>query len=184
MLRRDGYKVSKKLLRKLYKEEGLSLRWRKFTRKRSHLRVVPPPASRPNESWTLDFVSEKLSHGRRFRILTVIDLFSGRSLAVVPSPTFPSSHVVDELDRIIREKGCAPQTLTLDNGTEFTSFVLGEWARKRDMCLDFITHGRPCENGSIDSFNGKSGGGSVVASRKSHNWCPLSGRRQRRVQCT
>jgi putative transposase len=121
MLRRDGLKAGKHLVRKLYKEQGLNMRWRRFKKRKSHLRIVPAPASRPNQRWALDFVSDKLACRRPFRVLTVIDLKTRKSLATVPSFTFRGAKVTDELDKIIQSLGSAPEYITLDNGPEFTS---------------------------------------------------------------
>lgn len=155
VLRGDGYQVNKKLVHKLYRQLGLSLRWRKSKRRKSHLRVLPPPASRPNQRWSLDFMSEKLSSGPKFRIFNVIDIFSRKCLTCTVSRSFPSKKVIEELDKIARKLGGYPEFITLDNGTEFTSLIFDEWAKKHGIKLDFITPGRPCENGFIESFNGR-----------------------------
>lgn len=155
VLRRDGLKVNKKLVRKIYKELGLCLRWQKSKRRISHLRIIPAPASRPNQRWSLDFMSDKLSSGAKYRILNVIDIYSRKCLGCSVSRSFPSAKVTNELDKFARKAGGYPEVITLDNGTEFTSLIFDEWARKHGIKLDFITPGRPCENGFIESFNGR-----------------------------
>lgn len=155
LLRREGLKVNKKLVRRLYKEMGLSLRWRKSKRRSSHLRIVPLAAARPGQRWSLDFMSDKLASGAKYRLLNVIDIYSRKCLGSVVSRSFPSLRVTYELDKIAFKSGGYPEIITLDNGTEFTSLIFDEWARKHSIKLDFITPGRPCENGFIESFNGR-----------------------------
>lgn len=154
MLRQEGLKVNKKVVRKLYRQMSLTLRWHKTTRKVSRLRTAPMQAIRPGQRWSLDFMSDKLSSGTKFRLLNVIDLYSRKCLNSVVSRSYPSTKVIAELDKIGMKYGY-PDIITLDNGTEFTSLIFDEWGRKHRIKLDFITPGKPCENGFIESFNGR-----------------------------
>jgi putative transposase len=155
LLRREGWLVNHKKVLRLYREEGLMLRIRRRKRKlASWVRVPPPGPSRPNERWTLDFVSDALSDGRRMRILTVLDVMSRESLAVEAATSFPSTRVTLVLDRLMARKG-KPSMITLDNGTEFTGRHFDAWAYRNGIRLDFIRPGRPVENAHIESFNGR-----------------------------
>lgn len=155
MLRREGLKVNKKVVRKLYKQMGLSLRWHKTTRRISRLRMAPIQATRPGQRWSLDFMADKLASGAKFRLLNVLDLYSRKCLGSVVSRSFSSTRVIAELDKMAIKHGGYPEIITLDNGTEFTSLIFDAWARKHRIKLDFITPGKPCENGFIESFNGR-----------------------------
>lgn len=108
----------------------------------------------PNEQWTLDFVTDALADGRRFRVLTVLDVFSRQCLALDAATHFPAARVTLVLDRIIVQRS-QPNVMTLDNGPEFAGRHFDAWAYKRGIRLDFIRPGRPVENAFIESFNGR-----------------------------
>jgi putative transposase len=120
LLRREGWVVNHKRVYRLYREEGLSVRVKRKKRRASMSRTVPPPPTRLNERWAMDFVSDALSDGTSIRMLTVIDLFSRECLAIRVARSLPSAAVTDTLERVIRRRG-KPVTITIDNGTEFTS---------------------------------------------------------------
>ncbi len=144
----------KKILR-IYREEGLSLRIRRKKRKSaSWTRVPPPRPSRPDERWALDFMSDALIDGSRFRVLAVIDVCTRQCVALDAARSFPAARVTAVLDRSIAERS-QPMLLTTDNGTEFTSKRFDAWAYKRGIGLDFIRPGKPVENCFIESFNGR-----------------------------
>jgi putative transposase len=120
----------------------------------SMLRVVPAPPTRKNERWALDFVVDSLVDGRRFRALTVIDVFTRECLAIEPAQSIRSPDVTRVLDLIIARRG-QPEVLTMDNGTEFRARHFDGWAYALGIKLDFIRPGRAMENGYVESFNGK-----------------------------
>jgi putative transposase len=155
MLRREGWPVNKKRVRRLYRLEGLQLRMR--VRRRKHMclhRGVPPQAQRTHERWSMDFVHDQLFDGRPFRMLTVLDQFSRQSPLIEPRFSFSGRDVANALDRIVDRTG-TPASITIDHGTEFTSKALEEWAYRRGVKLDFTHPGKPTENGHIESFNGR-----------------------------
>jgi putative transposase len=155
LLRREGWPVNKKRVRRLYRLEGLQLRMR--MRRRKHMclhRGVVPRAHRTHERWSMDFVHDQLFDGRPFRMLTVVDQFSRLSPLIEPRMRFSGRDVVAALDRIIQRTG-APVSITVDHGTEFTSKALEEWAYRRGIKQDFTHPGKPTENGHIESFNGR-----------------------------
>jgi len=155
MLRREGWLVNKKRVRRLYRLEGLQLRTR--IRRRKHMclhRGTPPQAQRTHERWSMDFVHDQLFDGRPFRMLTVVDQFSRVSPLIEPRFGFGGRDVADALDRVIERTG-TPVSITVDHGTEFTSKALEEWAYRRGVKLDFTHPGKPTENGHIESFNGR-----------------------------
>ena len=153
LLKREGHEINHKCTERLYQEEGLSLRKRK--RKRiSHIRLELPKATRPNQYWAMDFVSDTLFNGRRIRALAIIDLYTRESLAIEVDHNLPGQRVVRRLDRLIEQKGI-PEAITTDNGPEFTSIVMDTWANKNNVKLDFIRPGKPIENAYAESFLGR-----------------------------
>lgn len=139
---------------RLYREEGLVGR----RRKRKRVAVARTPTARPrrlNECWGIDFMSDALANGRRFRILNVVDTFSHEALACEADTSLPASRVIQTLEEIALERGAYPARLSLDNGPEFRSQTLDAWAYARGVALDFIQPGKPVQNADIESFNGK-----------------------------
>jgi len=154
MLRREGWKVNHKLVYRIYKEEGLEVRTKKRRKRVSALRVVLPAATMPKEHWSMDFVSDNLHDGRRFRVLTLVDHFTRESPAIEVGNSIPGKRVVAVLERLARTHGL-PQVITTDNKTEFTSRAVDEWAHRNGVKLDFIHPGKPFENAYIENFNGR-----------------------------
>ncbi len=93
----------------------------------SHARVRPPAAARVNDRWSMDFVSDSLSNGGKIRVLTVIDSFTRKCLALKIARSLPSRSVTEVLDSVIAKRG-APSTIQVDNGSEFTSNHFDAWA--------------------------------------------------------
>jgi putative transposase len=145
--------VNRKRVQRLYREEGLAVR-RKGKKRRSQApRPVREPLGRPNERWSMDFVSDTLSNGRRFRCLTIIDEFSRECLAIHVAHSIPAVRVIDVLERL-REKRGLPEIIMTDNGSEFTSRAFDAWAYSRGVRIDYIQPGKPVQNCFIESFNG------------------------------
>ena len=155
MLRREGWEVNKKRVYRLYRLEGLQLRLKTKRRKRISLqRGVVPAATYANEHWSMDFVHDQLLDGRKFRVLTVIDQWSRESVSLEAGFSLTGRTVGEALDRAAKERGL-PKAITVDNGTEFTSKALDDWAYRRGVKLDFTRPGKPTDNGLIESFNGR-----------------------------
>jgi putative transposase len=130
LLRREGYVVNHKRLFRLYKEERLIVR-RRGGRKRAMGTRAPitlPP--HPTQRWSIDFVSDQLLDGRRFRILTVVDDCTRECLALVADTSLPGMRVARELDQLVAVRG-KPGTIVSDNGTELTSNAILTWADER-----------------------------------------------------
>lgn len=155
MLRREGWKVNAKRVYRMYAEEGLQVRGRTRKRVARRYRMPAPVASHPNQCWSMDFVSDKLADGRGFRILTVVDQFTRECIALEAERSMSGARVVEAMEIAIAERGGPPQSITLDNGSEFSGRALEAWAIGRDVQLAFIRPGRPVENGFIESFNGR-----------------------------
>ena len=155
LLRRDGWKVNHKKLHRIYKEERLQLPVRK---RRKKLAVVPrvplATAEDLNQRWTMDFVYDQLAGGKRYRVLTLIDLYNRECLALHAGFSLKGIDVVEVLSSL-KVADRLPNAITVDNGSEFISKELEIWAYTNNVLLDFIRPGKPTENGYIESFNGK-----------------------------
>ncbi len=154
LLRRKGYLINHKRTERLYREEGLSLRRKKRKKSNSHLRVVMDKPDRINQHWSMDFVSDSLYNGRRFRVLTVIDNFSRECPVLEVDHSLTGQRVTRVLDRIALTRDL-PAVITVDNGPEFISKALDLWAFTNGVKLRFIQPGKPVQNAYIESFNGK-----------------------------
>jgi putative transposase len=154
LLRREGWRVNKKRVHRIYREEGLNLRrWRPRRHTSGSHRVERPEAGRVNASWSMDFVSDSLFNGRRFRVLTVVDNYSRECLAMEPGQSLSGGDVVGVMDRLMVERG-APERIWCDNGSEFVSKALDRWAYEHGVVIDFSRPGKPMDNGLVESFNG------------------------------
>ncbi len=154
LLRREGWAVNAKRIYRLYTEDGLTVRT-KVRRKIARRQRTPLlRATRPNQRWAMDFVSERLYDGRWFRVLTVVDQFRRECLLLLADSSLTGQKVALALSRVIAERD-APESITVDNGTEFASKAMDGWAYQYRVQLDFIRPERPVENGYIESFNGR-----------------------------
>src|SRR6185437_2289116 len=153
LLIREGWHVGKKLVYRLYREEGLALRSRPKKRRVAAQRRQRPRAERPYHIWSLDFVSDQYSTGGRFRALTVVDIFTRECLAIEIGQSLKGDDVVRVLQRLRQQRG-APQALFCDNGSEFTSQALDLWAYHNHVAIDLSRPGKPTDNAFIESFNG------------------------------
>jgi putative transposase len=154
-LRRDGWRINHKKSRRIYRELGLQLRNKTPKRRvKAKLRDDRKAASRPNETWAMDFVHDQLATGTKLRVLTIVDTFSRFSPAIVPRLSFRGADVVEELEKVCRVTGF-PATIRVDQGTEFVSRDLDLWAYQRGVMLDFSRPGKPTDNAFIEAFNGR-----------------------------
>jgi len=108
----------------------------------------------PNQRWSLDFVSDTLTDGRRFRILAVVDDFTRESLCLVPDTSLSGARVARELDAVIATRGRPPLCVS-DNGTELTSMAILQWCQDRQVGWHYIAPGKPQQNAFAESFNGR-----------------------------
>lgn len=154
MLRREGWRVNRKRVHRLYKLEGLQVRIRRRQKVVSQLRVRPPVAREVNETWTMDFMSDRLENGRRFRVLSLVDQYSRECLWTEAGQRMTAHRVVEVLDRV-KAGRTLPKRIVVDNGTEFDSRELDAWAYFNQVKIHFIRPGKPVENAYIESFNGR-----------------------------
>ena len=155
LLRREGWHVNAKRIYRLYTEEGLIVRTKQRRKIARRQRVATPMATGADQCWSMDFVSDKLADGRSFRILTVVDQFTRECVWLEADRSMTGMKVAQALERAKCERGSLPDSITVDNGSEFCSRALEAWAMGHDVQLCFIRPGRPVENGFIESFNGR-----------------------------
>ena len=153
MLQRQGIEMNLKKLRRLYSEEKLQVRKRGGRKRALGSRRPMLVPGGPNQRWSLDFVSDSFTDGRRFRVLTVVDDHTRECLALVADTSLSGRRVVRELDAVIARRG-RPRTVVSDNGTEFTSMAILRWSQDRQIDWHYIAPGKPMQNGFIESFNG------------------------------
>ena len=153
MLAREGHAMNHKKLYRLYHEERLMVRRRRGRKRALGTRAPMTLPNAINQRWSLDFVSDTLSDGRRFRILCIVDDFSRECLATVVDTSLGGVRVVRELEHLGFERG-TPRVIVSDNGTELTSCAVLRWATGR-LDWHYIEPGKPVQNAFIESFNSK-----------------------------
>jgi len=154
LVRRQGHRVNHKRVYRVYTSLGLAVRRKKrkqVAAANRRPRVVP---QRANEQWSMDFMSDSLVGGRRLRALNIVDDATRECLAIEVDTSIPGQRVARVLDEVAQQRGY-PERIIVDNGPEFRSRVLDQWAYERGVELRFIRPGRPIENCFIESFNGR-----------------------------
>ena len=151
LLKREGYVINHKKLFRLYREEKLAVRRRGGRKRAIGTRAPMLVPMAPNDRWSLDFVSDQLTDGRRFRILTVVDDCTRECLALVADTSLSGARVARELDRLMIERG-KPKMIVSDNGSELTSNAILTWADQARVEWHYIAPGKPMQNAFIESF--------------------------------
>lgn len=148
----EGTRANHKRVRRLYREANLHLRRR--TKRRVPERVKDPivlPVG-PNITWSMDFMSDELVSGRKYRTFNVIDDFNREALCIAIDTSLPAARVIRELDQLIARRG-KPERLRMDNGPEFIAHAMQEWVAKHGIAFTYIQPGMPMQNGLIERFN-------------------------------
>lgn len=153
MLQRQGWHVNHKKIKRLYREENLMVRKRGGRKRALGTRRPMHVPERANERWSLDFVSDAFTDGRKFRVLAIVDDFSRECLALVPDTSLSGLRMTRELNTVIEERG-KPQTIVSDNGTEMTSMAVLQWCQETNIEWHYIAPGKPMQNAFVESFNG------------------------------
>jgi putative transposase len=154
LLLREGLRVNHKRVYRLYRAEGLAVRVKRRRRLAASPRQPQPVVTKPGQCWAMDFVSESTSDGHRFRILTLIDVFTRRSPGFIVERSISGHRVVRFLEQVAATDGY-PKVITVDNGPEFVSNALDQWAHAHGVQLRFSRPGKPVDNAFIESFNGR-----------------------------
>lgn len=146
--------INHKRTERLYREEELLLRKKRRRKGAAGARIVIPFPQRTNERWSMDFVTDSIITGRRFRALAIVDDYSRECPAIEVDTSLGGRRVVGVLEKLAEIRGL-PEVITIDNGPEFAGRVLDEWAYRKGVKLSFIRPGKPMENAYIESFNGR-----------------------------
>jgi putative transposase len=154
LMRKNGLKINHKKVFRLYKDMGLKVRKRGSRKRAIGLRLKKINANAINQVWSLDFMSDRLADGRKIRLLNIIDEFSRESLKIVVDTSLSGVRVTRELEDLIKRRG-KPGQIISDNGTEFTSTAILKWSENASIGWHYIEPGKPMQNGSVESFNGK-----------------------------
>lgn len=154
LLRREGLEVNHKRVYRLYNEAGLAVKKRRRRKGIAVERQALELPEGPNQMWSMDLVMDALCYGRRLKILTVVDDYTKEALDLVVSHSISGDHVARALDAIAQFRGY-PAAIRTDQGPEFTSKALDQWAYENGVELRLIQPGKPTQNAYIESFNGK-----------------------------
>jgi putative transposase len=158
LLREEGWEINRKRVQRLWREEGLRVPQRRRKRRRLGESTVPAErlaAERPNHVWTLDFQCDQTADGQMLRLLNIVDEFTREALAMRVERSIDADRTVETLERVVAERGIAPEHLRMDNGTELTAHALRDWCRFSNTGTVYIEPGSPWQNPYIESFNGK-----------------------------
>ena len=153
LVRKKFGEVNHKRVERIYKAAGLQL----SRRPKKYIKRDPVPlekATEPNQVWAMDFMTDTLENGRKFRVFNLIDTFSKESVLQIIDSSLQGSRLVRELNQLAEQRSL-PKAIKCDNGPEFTSKVMLKWADETGVQLGFIAKGKPTQNGFIESFNGK-----------------------------
>ena len=154
LLEREGIQVNLKKLRRIYSEEKLQVKRRGGRKRALGTRRPMEVPTAANVRWSLDFVSDAFTDGRRFRILAVVDDFTRENLALIADTSLSGSRVVRELQALCEQRGY-PKTIVSDNGTELTSTAVLKWVQETGIDWHYIQTRKPTQNAFIESFNGR-----------------------------
>ena len=152
-LRLQGRDWNHKRVWPIYRAMGLNLK-RKAKRRlppRQRAPLIQPEG--PNQTWSLDFMSDSLSNGRKFRILNILNDFNREALAIEINLSIPAAYVIRILEQLIDGRA-KPQRIRVDNGPEFTAKEFLDWCKKQDIEILYIQPGKPMQNAFIERFNG------------------------------
>lgn len=157
LLQREGVHMNRKKLYRLYSEEGLAARRRRGRKRPTGTRVPMTLPDGPNQRWSLDFVADALSWGRRFRILAIVDDFTREALALVVDTSIGERRLARQLDTLIARRG-RPATIVSDNVARWEMIagrLLDQWVYLKKVELDFSRPGKPSDNAHIEAFNSR-----------------------------
>lgn len=152
MIRNEGIKWNRKRVLRVYRSLKLTLRRKRKRRVPSRVKQALEKQSQPNSSYSIDFVSDALTTGRKIRVLNIIDDCTRESLAAYADYSIPAEKVTDVLEDILQQRG-KPKQIRVDNGPEFTSKAFAGWCDKNGIAIKYIQPGKPMQNGYIERLN-------------------------------
>jgi len=152
ILRRQGHPWNHKRVCRVYCSLRMNMRrkGKKRLPSRNPQRLAVPTDA--NKCWSIDFMSDALTSGQRFRTFNVVDDFNREALAIEVDTSLPARRVVRVLDQVVAWRGC-PEKMRMDNGPELVSLVLADWAQEKGIKLEFIQPGKPTQNSYVERFN-------------------------------
>jgi len=155
LLKREGIQINHKRVHRLYCLEGLQIKAKRPRRHVSsaHRQTPRVKATAPDVAWSMDFVSDQTECGKRFRALTIVDVFTRECLAIEPGQKLGSADVVNTLTAIAAKRR-SPRRIYCDNGSEFAGRLVDLWAYSNQVTMEFSRPGKPTDNAFIESFNG------------------------------
>jgi len=151
-LRHNGYTWNHKRVYKIYRDLALNLRIKPKKRLAAREPVPLHQPAKPNSFWSMDFMSDSLACGKKFRTLNVLDDFNRESLAIEIDYSLPAERVTRVLDQVALLRGY-PSFIRVDNGPELISWRLQDWAEQHGVIINHIQPGKPAQNGYIERFN-------------------------------
>ena len=154
MLKTEGLVVNRKKTYRIYREERLQVQRKRRKRLPARDRCPLPRPGAPNQRWSMDFISDQLATGRRFRVLNVVDDYTRECLGQITDFSISGARVSRFLDQLAGQRS-RPQAIVTDNGPEFTSKAMFLWSQRTGVALRFIQPGKPVQNAVVESFNGK-----------------------------
>lgn len=147
-----GYHWNHKRVYRIYRELELNLRIRprkRLKRDKPDALAVPEAI---NECWSMDFMHDQLGDGRSYRLFNVIDDFNREGLIIEADFSLPAIRVIRALDQVVEWRG-KPKRIRSDNGSEYISHLLKDWAEQNDIKLEFIQPGNPQQNAYVERYN-------------------------------
>ena len=154
LLRREGIMDNHKRVFRIYSKEGLQVRKRKRRKQRPHRGFERNQPQHRNQRWSLDFMHDTISSGRRFRLLNIVDDFTRECLWIETDTSLSGDRVTRVLSNCVDRYG-KPQAILTDNGPEFTGSTMEQWTYQNDITHQFIQPGKPSQNAYVESFNGR-----------------------------
>ena len=155
LIRNEFGAVNHKRVERLYKDAGLVRPRKRRKRKWLGRQLEMPKPEAPDHRWSMDFVHDRTTDGRNFRVFTVVDDCTREAVICLPERSFSGHRIIRELEQVIEIREEAPLGFVMDNGSEFTSRAFLGWAQLNDIQLDFIQPGKPTQNAFVESFNGR-----------------------------
>jgi len=155
----EGWSVNRKRIQRIWREEGLRVPARKRKRRRLGISTAEGAdrltACRPDHVWALDFQHDATTDGRELKFLNIVDEFTREALAIEVERTIDADETVAILERLVAERGLAPENLRSDNGPELTARALAEWCQAACTATAYIDPGSPWQNPWVESFNAR-----------------------------
>ncbi len=152
MIRKKGYKRNHKRVYRVYKQLKMNLQRRTRKRLPTRVKTALEIPENPNEIWSMDFMSDTLQCGRRFRTLNIIDDYNREVLAIETNYSIPAYAVIEQVKRLIEQRG-KPQQIRVDNGPEFISNTFIDFCNEKRIEIRYIQPGKPMQNAYIERFN-------------------------------